>query len=326
MRVAFVSDCTLYFFQEIIQWFRADFVNLNLVYGPPNNNLDLNPYDLAIVYLIDLKKVPYLKVWKQEFPKTKIVLITDSDFWWITCPWIQNTNMTFDQETLDGLRAADFVYCLNPETKKVYDTSGVRSILDFPMSRVPSYIPVIKSFKERKQENKAVIIAHSQPQYTPRTNFVLAQKLGLKPVVIGTFHNKDLIRHWCGGSQEAEYYERFQNAVSYMEKLNECLLGLEDWYAGGSRFVIECAVLGVPVVGSENIVSLQILSPEFTCHNGQEECLIEKGKSLINNEQLYNEVSKRIREKAISYFSPEETRKRFVRNIEERLNIALELT
>jgi len=314
MKIALVSDTDLSFFFEWQEWFSAERIKIS-------DNMDLAKYDLAWVYCINTDNVSRMKLWKEHFPSVKFVMMTDSDFWWNACPWISEDANSINQETLNGLRSADLVYCINVATKKLYDSQGIKSVLDFPMSRLPFQLPQL-NYEERKNRMKAAIMCHSMPRYSPRSNVMIAQELKMKPVIFGTFQNMTILRN-VSGNVEAEYYERITDITTYTNKLNECFLGLEDWYAGGSRFVIECAVLGIPVVGSENILSLQILSPELTCPNGDVKLLVQKARTLIDNEWLYRVLSKRIQEKALSYFSPEETKKRLFETISKRLNIPL---
>jgi hypothetical protein len=241
--------------------------------------------------------------------------MTDSDWWWYVCPWLSIPDTEIDKEDVKGMQDASLILTVNPLADKWLKGYNVNAALDFLIPRIPSVVPEPKSYAERTKGKKAAIIYHSMPPYRVKTNLEAVKRVGLKPVLIGTFQNKDILMNAINevGFEDYEIHTSFQNdSKAYMEKLNECLIAFEDWYTGGSRFSIECAVLGIPIVGSENVLSLKIISPENTCPNGDIECLAEKALPLINNECLYTELSKKIREKALSYFSCIETRDRLV--------------
>lgn len=314
MKCIVSSDIPLKFISDWVKWLNADYWDRTSVnYEIP----DLSSYDLILLYFIRTGEIDLVNKIRQKYPKIKIVVHTDSCFWWLTCPWLAVAASISESKIINALRDADLFLTILPLTYKFFSERNIKCKLDFYMPHIPSYIPPIKTLKQK--ERKAAIMFHSMPNYNPETNLQATKKLGLTPVLIGTFQNSTILKYAINrvGFSQYEIYERFKESKPYMEKLSECLVGLEDWYAGGSRFTIECAISGTPVVGSENALSLKILSPELTCKNGDVNCLVEKASLLINDEHLYTSLSKKIRKTALNYFGEEETRKRFMKMIDE---------
>lgn len=307
---------------KLRKWINADsFIIKN------DNYPDLTEYDFAFFYFINTSKVRIIPQLKDKYSKCKIAVTTDSDFWWWTCPWYKHPDLHNNrkkQETIKSLKKADLVLCINRMSYKWFKENNIKTALPeeyagffSAQKSVPSQI----NFKKRFQNKKVVILAHSIPNYKIDTNLQVIRKFGLRVILIGTFHNKNILRNMLNGYENAEVYERL-DSKPYMEKLNECFLGLEDWYAGGSRFGIECGWLGVPVIGSKNALSVVMINPELTCENADVNCYQKKVESLLKlTEQQYVELSKSTMEKTRKIFSEEEAKKRFLNLLKKHLNI-----
>jgi len=299
------------------EWFNAPFWQINHTdFKVP----DLSNYDVLRLYLFGDPSI-ITKI-KEKYPEIKIILSLDSEYWQVTCPWIRGYSQLATSEVLMGLQTADLVFCWNPISHLWFLQNNIKSILGF-FTVLDFKRPLLsiqpKSYQERLKEKKVAILVHCFPFHNnPRINLEIAKILGLNPVIIGAPQN-DVLKDY----PNAEFCGLVIDSQKYFEILNDCLIGLDCWYAGGNRFGIECASIGLPVIGTENALSLTLLSPEFTCINGDISVSVKKAKLLIEDKALYNGLSIRIRERTLTYLSEEAHKKRYMEAVKQYLGIDL---
>jgi hypothetical protein len=324
-KIACVSDCGSSFVQQWVDWFNGTFVTFDEIKKNPRM---LKGYDLLLTYFMGggWLEIPR---WKTINPQLKITLQTDADWWWLpTTGWLApGTVHDLSSEEILAIRNSDLTIHTNIGTQEYMKDKNL--IGDLFFSLVPVYgFPEqsIKSFKERKANNKAAILCHSFSNYSPAKNLMTCRKLRMEPYLIGTYQNELILKghlneggypQYSRESNPIHYHSRFENQQNYANAINGCLIGLEDSYAGCSRFTIESAMTGLPVFASNYAMSAVILNPDFTAPNGEVHKLIPKIQELVSDEDKYTKLCIETQRKAIDYFSIDTTKNRMVEKIKQ---------
>ena len=283
-----------------------------------NVNVDVgfDKYDIIYLYFLNENLTFWIKRIR-ECSNAKILVSLDSGWWYVLTPWLKIVSLDQKQEILQNLSYADGFLAMNYHfvnfLRKQFPNKKIFYDLFYPRD-LPEIQP--KSYFERKELGKAVIMFHSMANAKIETQLQVAQRLGLKAVVIGTFQNMNILRHHTRHYGNVELHTRFKDKQDYFNKLNECLIGIEDYYDGGSRFTVECASVGVPVVGTKTAWSLRFFMPELTCEPMDVNCMVEKARDIISSPLRYQIISQRIRRDVHEYTSYEWTKRRLLRFFE----------
>jgi len=274
---------------------------------------DFAIYDVVYLYFLNEKLSFWIKTVRELAPKTKILVTLDSGWWYVLTPWLKTVSLSKKEKVLNNLAFADGFFVLNWHFKNFLKQQFPKKHIFFHLF-YPRDLPHIQpiSFERRLEERKAVIMFHSMANMKIDTQLEVAKRLGLKAVVIGTFQNMNILRHNARKYNNVELHERFKKTEDYFSKLNECLVGIEDYYDGGSRFTVECANVGVPVIGTRTAWSLNYFMPELACEPMDVNCMVQKTEKLISDRDYYNKISKRIRADVRRYCSYDETKKRLL--------------
>lgn len=93
----------------------------------------------------------------------------------------------------------------------------------------------------------------------------------------------------------------------YLPELARCKIALEDpsEYKYFSRFVMECAMLGIPVVGGTHIMAASIMFPELTTIHGDIVSQVSLLKLVLEHHDLYERYAKLGKERALENLSEE---------------------
>ena len=98
----------------------------------------------------------------------------------------------------------------------------------------------------------------------------------------------------------------------YMNLLNHCRWGLEyRLHYAASRFILECASVGIPVVSTNFSYMGRLLYPELTFHAGDFDSMRKALQNLILNDELYTQQAKQGIER-VENFNLENSRKRLM--------------
>ena len=96
----------------------------------------------------------------------------------------------------------------------------------------------------------------------------------------------------------------------YINFLKYCRWGLEyRLHYAASRFILECASIGIPVVSTNFSYMGRLLYPELTFHAGDFDSMRKALQNLILNDELYTQQAKQGIER-VENFNLENSRKR----------------
>jgi len=102
----------------------------------------------------------------------------------------------------------------------------------------------------------------------------------------------------------------YRDWQTYMQLLKACRWGFEyRMHYAASRFILECASIGIPVVSTNFSYMGRLLFPDLTFHPGDFDSIRKCMQNLILNEELYRKQAKRGIE-SVEMFNLENSRKR----------------
>lgn len=320
---------------QLIQMLKADYWRGWLDYQGMNpQKPDLKQYDFFFVYLISPmpESARLLKIIRQEAPNSLIFTLIDGSYYFVS----QEYPYGYDNKPVERrlwtkseiqnlIGDADVMVAVGePIINFFRDYSNIKVIEEnvfIPVSPLPfstyedpsaisfNKLPKPLSFNERC---KVVTIQHTTNNWLS-THLEVAKRLKKELIVLGSYDSTDMITKWTENSGvNCEIYPRFTARIAgttYMELINRGIIGIEDQYIGGSRFSVECAIMKVPVVGTEWAGYLKILAPELITRNGDVDDMVSKAQRLLEDEKYYNEMREKIF-KRLWYFSPEKTKER----------------
>lgn len=298
------------------KWLGADYIYFDDLF----KDLDqLNKYELVMFYIMNTGLTEKIKTIKDKFPKIKIVVQSDSDWWWYSRPF----NYKIEPKTIEELTKADLIINTCCDTNELFKNCGLKAelfISSHPRSLHDHDVKPL-TFSERKLINRGVIMFHSMAGYDPKPAIAETLKHNLSPFLITTYHsNEECLKVL---NKKGSFSEFIHDKKKYIDELNRSLISFDDNYTGLNRFVIECASVGVPPISSKNALSAQLLNPEYMTELGMISDSKEKVEKLINNESIYNEVSQKVIKRTKDYFSEENMEKRLKDNLSKYLNIEL---
>ena len=309
MRVLVASDRGVMFCNEWIKWFNAR----GVAYDEILYDLDiLDDYDVLLMWFINYASLNSMEIIKKAKPHIKIAMQTDDDWYDYT-----TNNLDIPENYLKYLLYADLIFDCNYLTHLYLKNKGYPSAFVSVLSPKTVDVSNVKplSYYERKKLNRGLGMIHGVKILANQSNMInFIRRIKLKPLWIGS--------EWVKGNQkegleEGEYFPPFGHDIDYINMLNQGLIGVIDNYAGVSRFCHECALLGIPTVGTRTAYTLYNYAPELTCEYGKLDILYDKTVKLISEEEYYTSVSRRIKEKAQTFFSVEESKLRLTKTIKE---------
>lgn len=146
-----------------------------------------------------------------------------------------------------------------------------------PLCDVKKPFPKPLSSEERKG---LVFIRHSN--ITPmQRKFLIAKKAKIPAIAIDAkpFSDGSELRQIADAvGCRAKCYGRME-WEEYIDVLNQCKIGLEYDYVGINRFSYECAMLGIPVIGTENAELRRFLFPALS---------MDDIKKAVNTVRMFN--------------------------------------
>lgn len=302
------------------EWLGADYYRLEDFKNNPNK---IKEYDILLCYFMGTGYVDLVPTFKKLNPKLKVAIQTDSDWWWMGTPWLNNyLPVKLRDEEYIGLSQSDIIINTNVKTYEWMINLGYKGSLFFSMlpvfaSKMAEPIP----YDNKINDKWSTIICHSFPGYDPRPNINAAKQFGLRPYLLGTFQNEKILKGFMGDNPD---FSCRLGAEDYQKALSRSLINIEDIYAGCSRFTVESAYAGVPVIGTENAYSLKLLNPEFTAPNGQVFSLHDKVHRLITDKPYYESIVNNMQKIAKEHFTEEATRDRLIKHLNEYMNVDIE--
>jgi len=262
----------------------ADHYPIYSIQQVPNNS-----YDLGIAILPKIKdKVRNLDVAKEMHRVCKVCTVMQESNYFI---W-QDESIEDQIWYLNTLMGIDFMFVHNNIDQQYY--SG---LLNKPCEKLPSVM--ITDFVKTSNEKKdAVVIGGNLVSvYRGIDSYIIARELDLPIYAISSGRRKpreeDLgITHipwttWLG----------------WMEELSKFKYGVQFGIGGAGSFNLNCAYLGIPCIGLEELESQKLCFPDLSIGDVD----LKKGKELIHklkiDQDFYNHCSKTAQENYTKHFA-----------------------
>jgi hypothetical protein len=309
------SDRGFEWTQELTRWMNADNQYLEEIIRIP---ISLSNYDVVFVYCHNNYTVERLIPLREQNPHIKIIIVTDNEWQQVGC------GLDIPPSELLGLKCVDLIFSCSYLAHKYLIDRGFPSVYTSimkPYFSTDTYIPPLLSYEERLKEKRGVGVYHSYSIDNQTNIFNFVRKLGLKPLWRGNKIAGNMGGKIFGeGLLENEFVDWTLNYGSdYNDMLNQGLIGFVDGYSGVSRFAHECAILGVPVVGTKTAYLLNEYYPEFSCEPGKIDTLYDITVKLINDRNFYDSVVSKAQKRASEYYKEDVSKKRFLGIIKQYL-------
>tara|TARA_Y100000114_G_scaffold120838_1_gene115870 strand:- start:3290 stop:4219 length:930 start_codon:yes stop_codon:yes gene_type:complete len=91
----------------------------------------------------------------------------------------------------------------------------------------------------------------------------------------------------------------------WMYELSKCKYGVQLGTAAAGTFNLNCAYLGIPCIGYDNVNTQKILHPDLSVKDGDVKTARDLANELANNEELYNLYSSNAKKNFKKYYSEE---------------------
>lgn len=216
----------------------------------------LKPYELIWIYAGVEDSIIARKV-RETVPTAKILFQFDND------------GHYYGVSDYVRMNTIPYVTALARITPR--DWAGIKNYyLQIPRDKGPWWsMEMMRPYKsdENQKEDYGAMMFHSGGSLYGSLNAV--KEAGVKVKLFANYHGapatqNQLILNKLGLNDSIAYIRLRE--PEYLHELSRCKWAIEDPsdYLGFSRFVIECATMGVPVVGGEQIYSVKIGFPE-TC-------------------------------------------------------------
>jgi len=194
----------------------------------------------------------------------------------------------------DILQKMDLIFCHND-----MDLNYYRGITDVRCELLPT-VMVTDHIKSFDGERKGVMVGG---------NWVTAYR-GFDSYLIGKILDDNITSPTTGRMKPDETMLDINHLPwipwsQWMYELSKCKYGVQLGTAAAGTFNLNCAYLGIPCIGYDNVNTQKILHPDLSVKDGDITSARKLASELANNEDLYNQYSKTTRENFQKYYSEE---------------------
>ena len=91
-------------------------------------------------------------------------------------------------------------------------------------------------------------------------------------------------------------YLPWMNWFEFMFELSKCKYGVQTYQASAGQFPLNCAYLGIPCIGYNDINTQKDLFPDLSVERGDIVAARKLANKLQSNKEFYNEVSSKSKE------------------------------
>lgn len=263
------------------------------------NNVPDNSYDLGIAILPKIKNnIKHINVGKeiQRICKVCSIMQESNYFMW------QDESIEDQIWYLNNLNEIDFMFVHNDIDKKYY--SG---LINKPCEKLPSVM--ITDYVEINNEktNAVVIGGNFVSAYRGLDSFMVARELDIPIYAISSGRKKQ------GEEQLGIEHIPWASWLEWMKHLSRFKYGVQFGIGGAGSFNLNCAYLGIPCIGLQQLETQNLCFPELSIDDVD----LKKGKELIlklsKDKDFYNHCSLMAQHNYKKYFSVEVFRETIIK-------------
>lgn len=238
-------------------------------------------YDIGIVIIPKEKNREHLANQNNPLIKnirnicTKILVMQESTHW----DW-QDESFNSMVWYYNQLVEADGILCHNDIDVPYFEGITNKPSFIFPTLMIEDSIKV-----SEKQEDKAFVAGNWHTTYRGFDSWVIGQEF--KTSLVGFKSGK----FKQGEEQNGINYLPWMNWSEFMLELSKCKYGIQTYQASAGQFPLNCAYLGIPCIGYNDINTQKDLFPDLSVERGDILTARKLANNLQNNLDFYNKVS-----------------------------------
>jgi len=270
-----------------------------------NENIDLSRLkdaDFVFVYAsnychgydVELEwkwwKLP-LEVKKYLKPETKMAAMWDFEGW-----------LESGLEEPEGLKevmdVTDIMFTIFPDENPKWKRLTDKPVKYMPFPLHAERFKIAVRLRHTERERKYLLVVRHSPTIASANHTIdnIASKIRDPMIYLSTAWASapTMIIKWANINPESIIYGYLQDSYEFFRVLRICYAAIDDneGYYGWSRFIAQCAIVGVPVVTTENSGFGSVIFPEL-CTKHKDYCAqIELLERLRNDEDFRNNISK----------------------------------
>jgi len=221
------------------------------------------------------------------------------------------TSFDYLQALKDGLKGADMIFGTEHHMSNALELMIGRKVHTTPH---PCHTKRLKSLKPKRTLPVITIVWHRYDTFSMLPSLI-PKDLGYKIRLIGYEENADR-KKFCTST----YFDEMLGATNYLDfcdELQESLVVIEPFtLTSHGRTTIDCAAMGVPVIGSERVESCRRCYPYTTFDPLDVKAGRELLKKVLNDPEFRKKVIETAQEK-VEYYSHEQCKNRFIDFLEQ---------
>ena len=217
----------------------------------------------------------------------KITTMQESTYWY----W-QGGSIQAQLWYHNILQNMDFIFCHNDHDLKYY-----RGITDVRCELLPTLM-ITDNIREYQGERKGVMVGG---------NWVTAYR-GFDSYLIGKILDDKISAITTGRMKPEEKmldinHIPWMNWVDFIYELSKHKYGVQLGTAAAGTFNLNCAYLGIPCIGYDNVNTQKYLHPNLSVPDGDIEAARKLATKLASNQEFYNECSSIARQNFAELYS-----------------------
>ena len=262
----------------------AEHIPISYIQSVPDNSFDLG------VLIIPKNKDHLLNfplIENMRRTCKKITTMQESTYWY----W-QGGSIQAQLWYHNILQNMDLIFCHNDHDLKYY-----RGITDVRCELLPTLM-ITDNIREYQGERKGVMVGG---------NWVTAYR-GFDSYLIGKILDDKISAITTGRMKPEEKmldinHVPWMNWVDFIYELSKHKYGVQLGTAAAGTFNLNCAYLGIPCIGYDNVNTQKYLHPNLSVPDGDIEAARKLATKLASNQEFYNECSSTARQNFAELYS-----------------------
>ena len=245
-----------------------------------------NKYDIGIVIIPKDKNREHLS--KQNYPLieklreycSKVLVMQESTHW----DW-QDESFNSMVWYYTQLTEADGILCHND-----IDVPYFKGITNKPSFVFPTLMIEDNIIPSTTKEDKVFVAGNWHTTYRGFDAWVIGQEFELPMIGFKSGKFKE------GEEQNGINYLPWMDWSNFMSELSKCKYGVQCYQASAGQFPLNCAYLGIPCIGYDDINTQKDLFPDLSVKRGDIQHARKLANTLQNDLSFYNKVSTKAKE------------------------------